>query len=99
MGPWGFWMCWWRYCGSSCSGPFINSQISETLDSKQIAPAQSLPVPGTTEGWCLCSWNSWRTGETTSAYHWSWTKTIVSHSPITCLGEEIRSHQARAEGH
>lgn len=42
MGPWGFWMCWLGYCGSSCSGPFVNSQISETLDSKQIAPR---PIP------------------------------------------------------
>lgn len=93
------WMLWQQLL---CS--IYNSQISETLHSKQIALPNSLPKPGTTEGRCLVfleQFPSWRTRETASAYHWSRTKAIICHLPITCLGGGggIRTHQAGMGGH
>lgn len=76
-----FWMLWQQLLWS-----LYNSQISETLDSKQTVPPHSLPMLGTAEGQCLCSWNSFL--ETTSTYHWSLTR-ATSLLPITCLTEGL----------
>lgn len=70
------WMLWPQLLWS-----LYNSQISETLDSKQTVPSHSLPMPGTAEGRCLCSWNSFL--EATSTYHWSLPR-ATSPLPITC---------------
>ena len=90
------WVLWQQLLWS-----IYNSQISETLVSKQIAQSNPFPcleverggvcVPGTVP--------SWRTRETASAYHWSRTKAIISHLPITCLGWGIRPHQTSMGGH
>lgn len=84
------WMLWQQLLWS-----LYNSQISETLDSKQTVPPHSLPMPGTAEGWCLCSWNSFL--EATSTYHWSQTR-VTSPLPITCLTEELGQSTPRWSG-